>query len=294
MAPIERSELAKDVTPKSLKTTPPQHSDAIILSYPVPHVMLVTLNRPKARNAISAEMKMDVTRVFDWFENEPDLWVAIITGNGPAFCAGADLKVWKEQNATDPGRGVQDALQSKSGFAGLSRRVSSKTLIAAVNGLSMGGGTEMVVNMDIVIASEKATFALPEPRVGVFALQGAIPRLVKFAGHQKAAEMLLTTAEVSAKEAHDRFGFVNEVVPHAELIPRAIEWAKRVTALSPDSIRATKRAMNEANAIGSLEDAWRSALIAPESYNVYLGDNIKEGLRAFSERRKPQWSNPKL
>ncbi|KAF8313214.1 ClpP/crotonase [Clavulina sp. PMI_390] len=294
MAPTKLSKNADDMPPKTLNSPPPQHSEAIILSYPAPHVILVTFNRPKAMNAVHDPMRVDLQRVFDWFENEPDLWVAIITGNGPAFCAGADLKEWKESNIKNPGGDVQGALQSHSGFASLSRRVSNKTLIAAVNGLSMGGGTEIVVNMDIVIASDKATFTLPEPKVGVVAAQGAIPRLVKLAGHQKAAEMLLTSVTVTAKQAHERYGFVNEVVPHAEIVPKAIEWAKRVASLSPDSIRASKRAMNEANAIGGLEDAWRSALIAPESYGVYLGDNIKEGLKAFSERRKPKWVNPKL
>jgi len=232
--------------------------------------------------------------IFEWFETEPDLWVSIVTGSGRAFCAGADLKAWKDSASSGQSNHTDDLFKNRGGFAGLSRRVSNKPIIAAVNGQCLGGGCEVVVNCDIVVASEKAKFGLPEPRVGVIAAQGAIPRLVRIAGHQKASELLLTGVHISAQDARDRFGFVNEVVPANRVLSTAFDYAKKIISLSPDSVRATKRGINDANLNGSVDEAWKVASLSGESDRVYKGENILEGLKAFSERRNPKWVNPKL
>jgi len=295
MTPSKTPGIADQKPPSTLTTPPPSHAGHVILSFPLPRVMLVTFNRPKAMNAVDVAMRLDLQDIFNWFEREPDLWVAIVTGTGPvAFSAGADLRAWKDNRTAGIRDQVRQLLENPAGFGSLSRRISNKIIIAAVNGVCLGGGLEVVVNCDLVIASEKARFGFPEPKVGVVVAAGAIPRLMRISGHQKAAELLLTGDTISAEVARDRFGFVNEVVPHDRVISRVLEYAQKVISLSPDAVRATKRAINESNLHGSIEEAWKAATVSSESYAAYSGENITEGLKAFSERRKPRWTNPKL
>ncbi|KAF8273837.1 enoyl-CoA hydratase/carnithine racemase [Lactarius quietus] len=252
--------------------SPPSHSDEVKVSFPKEHVVLLTMNRPKALNAMWHVMEGDLETLLNWFEGEPTLWVAIITGRGRAFCAGADLKALDHQAYY---------AQAVNGFGSLSRRTMSKPIIAAVNGIAFGGGMEMVLNCDLVIASDDAAFALPEVKRGVVAAQGGIPRVQAAVGHQFASEMLLLGRTVSAMEAYQRFGFVNAVVPRAQLLQTAVEWAFRITQNSPDAVQSTKRALIEAAKHG-----------IPESTRAYRGENIKEGLKAFREKRKPLWTDP--
>jgi enoyl-CoA hydratase/carnithine racemase len=168
----------------------------------------------------------------------------------------------------------------------------SKPIIAAVNGIAFGGGMEMILNCDLVIASEDAVFALPEVKRGVVASQGGIPRIKAAVGHQLASEMLLLGRTVSAVEAYERFGFVNMVVPKAQLLQTAIEWAFMITQNSPDAVQSTKRALIETAKHGDVEQATVAHIRSPESTRTYQGENIKEGLQAFQEKRKPIWTNP--
>jgi len=280
--------------PKTLKSAPPAHGAHLILSYPIAHILLLTFNRPEALNAMTLALRLDLDKVLDWFETEPDLWLVVVTGAGRAFCAGADLKLWNTDQTSGSRREINDLLSAKAGFASLSRRRSSKPIIAAVNGHALGGGTELVLNCDLVVASEKAMFGLPEVHVGVVAAAGGIQRVLRIAGHQRASEMLLTGKSITAAEAHDRFGFVNQVVPAEEVLPASLKLAQSILEQSPDAIRSTKRALNEATLHGSMEAAWKAHVLSPESRAVYDGVNIREGLKAFGERRKPMWSSPKL
>ncbi|KAJ3550613.1 hypothetical protein NM688_g5032 [Phlebia brevispora] len=273
----------------------PAHSNEIQVSFPIEHAMLLTFNRPKSLNAMTPTMGDDIDRVLTWFDNEPSLWVVIITGAGRVFCAGADLHAWNKRANSDKTAEseLQDLRDNFNGFGSISRRSSSsKPMIAAVNGGAYGGGTEMLLNCDIVVAAEDAVIATPEVKRGVVAVAGVIPRLSRVAGHQLASEMLLTGRNLTAHEAATRWGFVNEVVPKDRLIHKALEWAQRIIENSPDAVQATKRALVLSKQIADVEEVVIRHTQSQEMLRQYGGDNIKIGLKAFAERRKPVWKNP--
>src|SRR6202011_4137879 len=176
-------------------------------------ITIVTLSRPEVYNALHTDAHFELNRVFNDFAADPEQWVAIITGAGDrAFCAGNDLK-WQ---AAGGERGW-----NSSGFGGAPRRVDcDKPITAAVNGVAMGGGFEIALACDLVIAAENATFALPEPRVGLAALAGGLHRLPHQIGLKRTMGMILTARHVTAREGHE-LGFVNEVVPQGEALAAA-------------------------------------------------------------------------
>ena len=200
-------------------------------------ITIVTLSRPEVYNALHIDAHFELNKVFDDFSADPEQWVAIVTGAGDkAFCAGNDLK-WQ---AAGGKRGWD-----KGGFAGLTSRFDcDKPIIAAVNGVAMGGGFEIALACDLIIASENATFALPEPRVGLAALAGGVHRLPRQIGLKRAMGMILTARHVSAKEGLE-LGFVNEVVPQGEALAAAERWAETICKNSPMSIRASKQAIQK-------------------------------------------------
>lgn len=268
----------------------PPKTQYCILSFPAPYVLLVTLNRPKELNCINIAGHHELDQVFGWLDREPALRVAIITGNGRAFCAGADLKEWNNSNSSDTPRPVPPG----SGFGALSRRSGLKPVIAAVNGLAYGGGCEMIINADMVVAAPTATFALPEVKRGVVALAGALPRLVRTVGRQRAMEMALTGRTVPAREARE-WGLVNTVVSEGEgeVVKEALRLAGMVVENSPDAVIVSREGVKMGwDGVGA-EDATR---IWAESWYPRLlqGENMKEGVRAFVEKRKPEWKAPKL
>ena len=181
-------------------------------------ITIVTLSRPEVYNALHIDAHFELNQVFDDFVADPEQWVAIVTGAGDkAFCAGNDLK-WQ---AAGGKRGW-----GAGGFAGLTSRFDcDKPIIAAVNGVAMGGGFEIALACDLIIASDNATFALPEPRVGLAALAGGVHRLPRQIGLKRAMGMILTARHVSAKEGHE-LGFVNEVVPQGEALAAAERWRR--------------------------------------------------------------------
>src|ERR1700759_2872338 len=180
-------------------------------------VTIVTLSRPEVYNALHIDAHFELNKVFDDFAADPEQWVAVVTGAGDkAFCAGNDLK-WQ---AAGGKRGWD-----KGGFAGLTTRYDcDKPIIAAVNGVAMGGGFEVGRACDLIIAAENAPFALPEPRVGLSALAGGLQRLPRQIGLKRAMGMILTGRHVSAREGFE-LGFVNEVVPPGEALGAAERWA---------------------------------------------------------------------
>lgn len=252
---------------------------------------MLTFNRPKSLNAMTPRMTEDLKSMLDWFEEEPQLWVAIVTGAGRLFCAGADLKAWNQRQQGGSADEQENAASDLTGFGSISRRQSNKPIIAAVNGGAYGGGVEMILNCDIVVASDDAKFALPEVKRGVVAAQGGIPRLFQIAGHQLASEMLLTGRTIAAADARNRFGFVNAVVPAPQLLPTALELAKDIVANSPDAVQCTKHGLLLAQQ-SNHSDSFMTHIWSNFSKRVYRGENIKEGLRAFAERRMPTWKNP--
>ena len=243
------------------------------------HLWIVTLNRPERMNALHSPAHLELDKIFDNFQEDEEAWVAVITGAGDrAFSAGNDLKYQAEGGSME---------RVETGFAGLTSRYNlNKPLIAAVNGVAMGGGFEIALACDLIIASENASFALPEPKVGLAALAGGMHRLPRQIGLKRAMGMMLTGRTVLADEGKE-LGFVNEVVPQNELLVKAEEWAKMIMECSPVSIRTTKNvAINGLN-YSSIEDAMNEKY---ESVNtLFNSQDFIEGPLAFSQKRKPDW-----
>ncbi|MFT6773245.1 MAG: enoyl-CoA hydratase/carnithine racemase [Paracoccaceae bacterium] len=244
-------------------------------------VLVVTLNRPEVYNSIHAPMHHELGAIWDAYAADPDLWCAVLTGAGDkAFSAGNDLK------ATNAGGGLG---WPPSGFAGLSSRFDlEKPIIAAVNGFAMGGGFETALACDLILAAETATFALPEVKVGLFAAAGGVQRLSRQIGRRAATEIMLTGRHVGAAEALT-LGIVNAVVPRADLMEAAMAKAKELTAVSPSSIRATKRILNSMTEMEQLKASL--ALSRLEIAELGQTEDFAEGVAAFVEKRKPEWKN---
>ena len=242
-------------------------------------LLVVTVNRPEVMNAIHPPASFELERVFDEFAEDPDLWVAIVTGAGDrAFSAGNDLKYQAAGN---------EMTRPRTFFGGLTVRFDlTKPVIAAVNGVAMGGGFELALACDLIIASERAVFALPEPRVGLAALAGGLARLPRIIGQKRAMGMILTARRVGAEEGRE-LGFVNEVVPHEQLMDAARRWADTILECSPMSIRASKEAFYRAADAPDLETA--IAADYPAVRAMRASEDFVEGPLAFAEKRPPQW-----
>ena len=246
---------------------------------------LVTINRPEAMNALNAAANAELAQVFNDFAADPQQWVAILTGAGErAFSSGNDLKGSVEAFAR--GEAVKIPL---TGFAGLTSRFDlNKPVIAAVNGVAMGGGFEIALACDLIIAADTAVFALPEPKVGLAALAGGLHRLPRQIGMKNAMGMILTGRRVPAAEGQ-ALGFVNEVVAPAELMATARRWAADIIACSPMSIRASKETVQK----GLTEPTLQAAIESQGRYGavkaLFKSDDVREGPLAFAQKRPPQW-----
>jgi crotonobetainyl-CoA hydratase len=249
------------------------------------HLMVVTIDRPEVYNALHPMANQELSDAFDAFAVDPELWVAIITGAGDrAFCTGNDLKYHAEQRAKTGARPQHPA----RGFGGLTNRYDlTKPVIAAVNGFAMGGGFEIALACDLIIASDKAMFALPEPRVGLAAGAGGLQRLPRQIGLKQAMGMMLTGRRVGAEEGH-RLGFVTAVVPHDKLMAEARRWAGEILECSPMSIRATKEVVMRSLDVPALEMATHN-LDYPAYVDMTRSEDTIEGPLAFAEKRKPMW-----
>jgi len=244
-------------------------------------ITTVILNRPEVMNALHSPAHFELDEVFNAFASDPEQWVAIITGAGErAFSAGNDLK----HQASGGRMG-----SPPSGFAGLTSRFDlTKPLIAAVNGVAMGGGFEIALACDIIVASEAAVFALPEPRVGLAALAGGLHRLPRAIGTKRAVGMILTGRRVTAAEGA-ALGFVNEVVAPGELMAAAKRWAQQICELSPMSVRASKEAVYRGLDEPTLESAIRGQNKYAAVAALFTSEDFVEGPKAFAEKRPPQW-----
>jgi crotonobetainyl-CoA hydratase len=245
-------------------------------------ITTVTLNRPEVMNALHSDAHFELDAVFNDFAADDSQWVGIVTGAGErAFSAGNDLK-------HQAGGGKMG--NPPSGFAGLTQRFDlNKPLIAAVNGVAMGGGFEIALACDLIIASESAIFALPEPRVGLAALAGGVHRLPRQIGLKRAMGMILTARRVSAKEGLE-LGFVNEVTAPGDLMAAAKRWAGLIAECSPMSIRASKQAVLKGLDEPTLEAAIKGQGRYPAVAALFTSADFKEGPLAFAQRRPPQWT----
>ncbi len=245
-------------------------------------ISLITLNRPEVMNAVHSPMHFEMDEALNTFAADPEQWVAIITGAGErAFSAGNDLK-WQASGG--------EMRSPPSGFAGLTSRFDlAKPLIAAVNGVAMGGGFEIALACDLIIASESAVFALPEPRVGLAALAGGLHRLPRAIGTKRAMGMILTGRRVSAREGLE-LGFVNEVVAPGDLLTAARRWAAQICEASPMSVRASKAAVLRGLDEPTLDAAIKGQMRYEEVVAMRRSADFVEGPKAFAEKRPPQWS----
>lgn len=274
----------------SFTTPPPKTPTFLKLSSPSPRVLLIRMDRPSALNAMSTAAQWEMHHVWTWFDAEPSLSVAVITGTGRAFSSGADLKEWNGSMAADadPERRMGNA----PAFTPLSRRLGKKPVIAAVNGLAMGGGCEFVVNCDLVVAAEDAVFALPEVRRGIAAIGGALPRLIRTIGLQRASEFALTGRNTTAEEMM-RWGVVNKVVPKEQVVAEAVKYAEMIAKNSPDAIICTRAGLRQGWETAAVEGAVEVTL-EREFAELQKGENIIEGLKAFAEKRDPCWRGSRL
>lgn len=246
------------------------------------HVLEVTLDRPKA-NAIDLATSRVMGETFRAFRDDPDLRVAIVTAAGDKFfCPGWDLKAAAGGDAVDGDYGV-------GGFGGLQELPQlNKPVIAAVNGIACGGGLELALSCDIILAAEHATFALPEIRSGTVADAASI-KLPKRIPYHVAMEMLLTGRWIDAAEAH-RWGLVNRVLPAAELMPAAREMAQLIASGPPLVMAAIKEVVRDAED-SKFQDALNRVTRRqlPTVDRLYGSEDIAEGFRAFAEKRDPVW-----
>lgn len=242
-------------------------------------VLVITLNRPRVANAINPEVAQAVDSALNDAETNSEITAVIITGSGEkVFTAGQDLKALAD--GTSSGCAIPG-----HGWAGITERSFSKPLIAAVNGLAYGGGTEIALSCDMIIASENATFALPEVKRGIFAAGGGVVRLAKRLPKALALELLMTGDPITAQRAAE-IGLVNRVVPGDKLMDCAIELANKVSANAPLALKYTKLLFNKA-ADCSLAEAFEINDLVKKV--VFATEDSKEGPRAFLEKRAPDW-----
>jgi len=246
------------------------------------HVATVTLARPDALNAIDLATEAELQRVWAELEHNRDVRVVVLTGEGErAFCVGADLK-----NPSVSGLEYW-AAPRPGGFGGIAlRETLNVPVIARVNGYALGGGFEMVLGCDLVIACEEASFGLPEALVGRMPLDGGMTLLQRQIPYRQAMAMLLTGKRVSARQGLD-MGLVNEVVPRAQLDDAVQRWVDAVLACAPLSLQAIKQVVKRTSTLSASE---AQALRLPALVAALQSEDAHEGVRAFQEKRKPRWS----
>ena len=248
------------------------------------HLLIVTLNRPKVLNALHPYIQLELGQVLNEFEDDPNMWIAILTGVGEkAFSAGADLK-WAATASAEEQREAYEKVRSQEAYLIRNFRIT-KPLIAAINGLAFGGGFELALSCDLMIAAEHATFCLPEPVVGRIPSGGGIHRLVRYLPYHLAMDILLTRKRMTAQEGV-QYGFVKKVVPFDQLLNEAEKIANVIMEGSPLAIRTIKQM-----AIDGLQMTLKEALFAnfPLFTEFLRSHDFREGPKAFSEKRKPVW-----
>jgi len=247
------------------------------------HVLIVTLNRPEARNALSGPMMALMRQAWDQVDDDPEIRVCVLTGAGGAFCAGADLKAMTRSHPGDAFKAGELDLSVIDAL--LKGRRLTKPLIAAVEGPAIAGGTEILQATDIRVAGESARFGVSEARWGLFPLGGSAVRLPRQIPYTVAAELLLTGRHISAPEAL-RIGLIGHVVPDGQALAKALEIAEAIAANGPVAVRAILRTIRETEGMPENE---AFAVEAGIGMAVFASEDAKEGPRAFSEKRTPEF-----
>jgi enoyl-CoA hydratase len=241
-------------------------------------VAVLTINRPEARNAVNGAVATGMESAIDQVEADDDVWCAILTGAGPVFSAGADLKEIASGNAG----GLQT---ERGGFAGVARRERRKPMIAAVDGPALAGGTEIVLACDLVVASTNARFGIPEVKRCLIAGAGGLLRLPQVLPRNIALELALTGDPIDAETAH-RFGLVNVLCEPGQALEKAHELAARVTANAPLAVYASRKVVLDSLKT-SEDEGW--TLTGREFAALFSTEDFAEGPRAFIEKREPHW-----
>lgn len=246
------------------------------------HVATVTLDRPQAMNAVDLATEAELQRIWTGIEGDRDVRVVVLTGAGErAFCVGADMK-----NPSVTGLEYW-AASRVGGFGGIAlRETLNVPVIARVNGFALGGGMEMVLGCDIVVACEQASFGLPEALVGRMPLDGGMTLLQRQVPFRQAMAMMLTGKRISAQQALN-MGLINEVVPRAELDDAVQRWVNDLLACAPLSLQAIKQVVR---LTGTMSPAQAHATRLPAVVTALQSDDANEGVLAFQQKRKPQWS----
>ena len=246
------------------------------------HILVVTMNRPQARNALSGPMMALLRQAWDQVDSDADIRVCVLTGAGGAFCAGADLKAMSRSHPGDQTAGSFDPAVIEPLLKG--RRLT-KPLIAAVEGPAVAGGTEILQATDIRVAGESARFGVSEARWGLFPLGGSAVRLPRQLPYTVAADLLLTGRHISAAQAL-KIGLIGHVVPDGQALAKALEIAEMIAANGPVAVRAILRTIRETEGMPEA-DAFK--IEAQIGMAVFRSEDAKEGPRAFTEKRKPEF-----
>ncbi|QEE60761.1 crotonase/enoyl-CoA hydratase family protein [Salinibacterium sp. dk2585] len=243
------------------------------------HVLIIRINRPEARNSINTATARALGAALEQLNSDADLRVGVLTGTGVAFCAGQDLK------ALAAGEAVLE--KPERGFGEWVRHYCSKPLIAAVNGYAFGGGLELALACDLIVAAEGVALGLPEVKRGLFAAGGGVPRLVQQMPEKVAMRMVLTGEPIMTNDAQ-HWGLVNEVVAADEVLDTALELAEHIAQNAPVAVQASKRIVALTAHSGTWEpEAWE--VITEEFERVFGSEDAAEGARAFAEKREPIW-----
>jgi len=253
-------------------------SEPVLFEIVEPHIALVTLNRPEARNAVNGALAVALEAAVDRIERDGELRVAVLTGTGPAFCAGADLK------EVSAGRGAMLATE-RGGFAGFVRAPRSRLWIAAAQGHALAGGLELLLACDLAVAAESATFGLPEVKRSLVAGAGGVFRLPRALPRAIALEMIATGDAMPAARMA-QFGLLNAVVPAEQVREAALALARRVVANAPVAVRES---LGVARQAAELSEAALWEVSRGASERVRATEDFKEGPRAFVEKRPPRW-----
>jgi len=247
------------------------------------HVLVLTMNRPEARNALSHDMLERMSNAWDEINDNPDVRCAILTGAGGNFCAGADLKAMNAKPVDEQyEKSDQDPAYIKPLLKGFNLK---KPLIAAVEGFAIAGGTEILQATDIRVAAKSAVFGVSEVKLGLFPLGASTVRLRRQIPYAVAADMLLAGSTLTAEEAH-RYGLVRYVTPDGQAFDKATELADRIARNGPVAVQAILQALRETECLPE-KDAF--AIEAKIGMQVFMSEDAKEGPRAFAEKRTPKF-----
>jgi enoyl-CoA hydratase len=241
-------------------------------------VGIITLNRPQALNALNNQLMRELMDALDAFDKNDSIGAMVITGNEKAFAAGADIKEMADKSALE--------MTQSDHIAAFGRiRTIQKPVIAAVSGWALGGGCEVALSCDMIVASESAKFGQPEINIGVIPGAGGTQRLTRAVGKALAMEVILNDRKLTAQEAL-QYGLVNRVVPVSDYLNEALKLADEIASRAPQAVRAAKKMIN-----ASFESSLTNGLAEEKQvfYNLFSTEDQKEGMKAFVEKRKPEW-----